>query len=543
MIEKKTITITIRELFFYLFFAVMFGMRMWGIYEGKPLYGILLVIGFLLWGISMLMNEHMLLEYIVIACLMVVAGLVYINTGEKGLLLYFALMLGMKGIDAKRLFKVGIAVGGLGMATLTFLASFGIIEDVAYVQERAVLGSVFRRSLGFPHPNTLSTSFTILTMMIMYVIGDQDKKKVWKTSIVLFICSGYLYLYSGSRTGIASTVIYLALNLFYAYRKRLILIEKLAVALLMPVLWIVSIVVPSILPDEKLMEFASKDPTLGARWTVGNYYLANNSVSLFGCRLNNPKPEIDGIDLSQLYLFLQLGIVAFVIISILWLGLLYYEVKNKKLNEGLITASLLVMGITDPFLYNLGFKNLAFAFMGVLVFGILAKCGVKTPAILRKKYEVLAIGNKAVSVPCLQRDSSGKITNRQYIVITSTAIAIIAISVIIFCSTPNPKYILADHKPGEHIDSPNIIGQTYSEKDISEFKKEGNLVLNYTDENELMYTYYTDQENAVDWGYYAPSAGTMELFRRSVSIAFWGICLCIQSLIFIIYSKKRNTIT
>ncbi len=51
----------------------MFGMRMWGIYESKPLYGPLLVVGFLLWAISMLMTELTVLEYIISGILMLIA--------------------------------------------------------------------------------------------------------------------------------------------------------------------------------------------------------------------------------------------------------------------------------------------------------------------------------------------------------------------------------------------------------------------------------------------------------------------------------------
>jgi len=525
MIEKKTVTLTIRELFFYLFFAIMFGMRMWGIYEGKPLYGILLVIGFVLWGISMLMNEHTLLEYTVIACLMVVAVLVYINTGEKGLLLYFALMLGMKGIDAKRLFKVGIAVGGLGMATLTFLASFGIIEDVAYVQERAVLGSVFRRSLGFPHPNTLSTSFTILTMMTMYCIGKKDKRKVWKATIILSICAAYIYLYTGSRTGIAITAGYLMLNLFYVYRNRLVIIEKVIVATVIPVIWGISVIVPQVLSQEALLEFVRKDPTLAARWTVANYYLTYNSVTPFGRRLINPEAEVDNIDMSQFYLYIQLGIIAFVIVTILWIAILYDEMKNKKLSELVITVPLLAMGITDPFLYNQSFKNVAFAFMGVWLFGYLARIGFKLPDVLKKTIRLIPAGEKNLLIPDLavSRQSSHRKTT---IVMCLGVAVLVAASLVVYAKTPNPSLVLADR--GMHEKSFEWgKGRTYIAEEIKAFEADGNLVMNYTDESETMYLFYTDMDNAVEGGIYAPMLGIMEKLRKSVSIVFWGICLWI----------------
>ena len=47
---------------------------------------------------------------------------------------------------------------------------------------------------------------------------------------------------------------------------------------------------------------------------------------------------------------------------------LHDEVKNQRISELVITFSLLVMGVSDPFLYNIGFKNLAFCFMGVWLY-------------------------------------------------------------------------------------------------------------------------------------------------------------------------------
>lgn len=520
-------TVTVRELFFYLFFAVMFGMRMWGVYESKPLYGPLLLLGFGIWAISMLMNEHTVFEYVVCGLLMVTAGLVYVNTGEKGLLLYFALMVGMKCIDTKRLFKVGILAGLSGMICLTFLSAFGFIEDVAYVQERSRVGEVFRRSLGFPHPNTLSSSFTILAMMIMYVIGYKDKVKVWKASIVLLISALYLYLYSGSRTGIAITVGYLTINLIYMYRSKLGLVEKIGALLIIPMLWFVSIVIPAVLSYDTLMKFAAKDPTLAARWTVGNYYLTYNTVTPFGCMLNNPKLEIDVIDMSQLYLFLQLGIVAFVVISILWLALLYDEVKNQRFNELVITVSLLFMGITDSFLYNIGFKNLAFVFMGVWLFEFLKKVEIKLPEFFQRSFHFIKLGDRVIEYKVVVAADNRKAERKSFLVVCVSAVTLVVIAMFAYVKTPNPSLILADRGLGEKSFEWEGRGNTYTEEAIKELQSEGAIVLNYTDDQELMYSFYTDIEDNIEDGWFTPTAGIMEKFRKSLSIVFWGILITI----------------
>ncbi len=527
MIIEKT-KVSIRELIFYMFFAVMFGMRMWGIYESKPLYGPMLLLGFCLWGVSVLMTEHSISEYAVIAAFMAVAGIVYLRTGEKGLLLYFMLMLGMKGINEKKLFKIGAVAGLAGMAVLTFLASFGFIEDFSYLQGRPMVGEIFRRSLGFPHPNTLSSSFTIITIMIMYTVGHSDKVRMWKTSFVMMAVAVIIYLYSGSNTGLMMTVGFLVLNAFYAYRGKVGIPEKAVLILLFPFLWLSSLVGPALAKKETIDFVKGIVYNLGSRWDVGNYYWINNHLSLFGVRLINPDNIPYGIDLSQLYLFLQLGVVPFILITLLWILLLYDEVREQRISELVITFTLLVMGVSDPFLYNIGFKNLAFCFMGIWLYRQLGR--ISDVSFAGRKIQMLAVGSKEVELPVL-RFKKADDRNRPWKLAASLICfaVLVVLSIVIFEMNPDPDYVLADKSYMEHavVNEFDVEGHTYSEEDIQRIKAEGNVVLNYTDENEPMYTYYAHEEDKIEGGYLAPNAARMERLRLSLGIIFWGTLLIV----------------
>ncbi|WP_024867327.1 hypothetical protein [Butyrivibrio sp. FCS014] len=537
-------TFTIRELTFYCFFMIMFGMRMWGIYESKSSYVPLLVVGFLVWGISVLMSEYSVLEYIVICAFMILAGIVYIKTGEKGLLLYFALMMGVKNINVNRLFKAGIIAGGSGIAVLSFLSAFGIIEDVAYLQERHFVGEVFRRSLGAPHPNTLSSSFVIIAMMVMYVIGHNNKPKIWLASVVVLLIGMYLFLYSGSRTGMLLLCLYLAINMIYAYMDKTGIITRIISILIMPVIWAVCILIPFIASDDTISFFRSVEYNLGSRFAEGKYYLDNNPLSLFGIRLSDPDAHIYGIDMSQLYLFIQLGIVAFCVVSLLWILLLKSEISENKKREIPITISLLIMGITDPFLYNIGFKNLAFVFMGVMVYGYLNKLNVAFTPLLAKEIQILKIGEKEIGLPVIcEASQKGKLfdkKNNSLKMIIVGVLLILLISTMYYCITPKPAYVLSDRNAGERLQwiFQGMEGHTYDKAQIKAIKNEGNIVLDYTDEDELMYVYYSDDKSPVQGGYYAPNAGNMEKFRLALSLFVWGSIFVI--LIIYIFSYKNT---
>ena len=537
----KTSVIRVRELFFYLFFAVMFGMRMWGIYEGKALYGPLLLLGFALWGISIFMTEHTVLEYLVMGAFMVLASLVYINSGEKGLLLYFALMLGMKAINEKSLFRVGIVVGLAGMAVMTFLATFGIIEDTAYIQYRAPFGEIFRRSLGFPHPNTLSSSFTIIAIMIMYVIDKSDWKKALKTAVILGLIAVYLFIFSGSRTGVMITFLCLTAMILVTFKKQIGLFDKIVVGAIYVGIWVISVVASLVLPDALLKKLDSMDQAFFSRWVINKNFFINNRLSLFGIRINNPDEITNGLDMSQFYLFLQLGLVAFVVVSILWIVLLWDECKENRIGELVVTLCLLLMGITDPFLYNIGFKNMAFVFMGMVLYKLLDKAVAGMPEVFGRKIQILKIGDKELEVPgwagfmtgrspAMSTLSSGSMAssgaqsaNRQRLVFGSLVCLSAIVAIIIYVTSASPKLVLSDNDSVEHIPIEGMIGKTYSEEEIEAIRDDGNYVLNYTDENELMYTYYADEADAVEGGHYAPAAAGMEKLRVSLSIFFWGV--------------------
>ncbi len=533
---EKT-TIRIRELFFYLFFAVMFGMRMWGIYESKPLYGPLLLLGFAFWGISVIMTEHTVLDYLVAGAFIVLAGLVYVSSGEKGLLLYFALMLGMKAISEKSLFRVGIYVGLAGMAVITFLATFGIIEDMAYIQQRAPFGEIFRRSLGFPHPNTLSSSFTIIVIMIMYVIDKSNRLKTVKTACVLGLIAIYLFMFSGSRTGVMITFLCMAAMVLASFKSRINFFDKVVVGAIYVGIWVLSVVVALVLPESFLKDLESRDVAFFSRWVINKNYFVNNRLSLFGIRLNNPDKITNGIDMSQFYLFLQLGLVAFVVVSIMWIVLLWDECKENRINELVVTLCLLLMGVTDPFLYNIGFKNMAFVFMGMVLYKYLDRAVVKMPEVLGKKIQILKVGDKELELPGFLRGGAGAVgaksgsvksgagagLPRKRIWFAGLACVAAVVAAVSYLMAGTPELVLSDNDSVEHIPIEGMVGQTYSEQEIKEIKDEGNYVLNYTDENELMYTYYADEADAVAGGHYAPAAAGMEKFRFSLSLFFWGV--------------------
>ena len=147
--------INIAELTYLLYFTVMFGARAIGLFEGMAIYNASLVIGMLLFIVKVAMTEHTVYEYCFMGLLLLISMIVYYNTGEKGLLLYFTMMLGMKGVSIRRVFKLGTIILSISFTTLVLLSITGLKEDIVYIKDRAGFGNKIRHSLGYPYPNTL----------------------------------------------------------------------------------------------------------------------------------------------------------------------------------------------------------------------------------------------------------------------------------------------------------------------------------------------------------------------------------------------------
>ena len=106
----------------------------------------------------------------------------------------------------------------------------------------------------------------------------------------------------------------------------------------------------------------------------------------------------------------------------------------------------------------------------------------------------------------------------------SVAIIVVSLvaSVLVYIITPEAQCVLADKAPGEHATevNENLHPNTYTEQQIKDIEKQGNLVLNYTDDKELMYI-----DKPIEGGYYAPNVAKMEKVRLSVTVFFLGLVI------------------
>ena len=475
------------EALYLLFFVLAVGTRAVGMYEGMPLLNIGLVACALLFLCKLLVSGHTKKECLVIGAFLLLAALVYVFSREKGLLLCFMMMLGMKNVNPRKVIGYGTMVAGLIIVFKIFIGVFGLSSEIYYPQERAGVGLMFRHALGYAHPNTLHMNVMMLTMMVIYLVTvflkDRENGKILLciASAGAFLFNLYIYNYSGSRTGVLSCAAYLVVNFWFYARKNLGLFEKIISYAAFPATAFVSIVLPHILPEDL---FLLLNRTLfNSRFMLARYFWDNNGFSLFGRTLNNPDPlyRTYGIDMAQAYLFIQLGAVTFIAMFALTIFFINRCIVSDDRAELSVMIAMLVIGIWEPLLYNLSAKNFVYVFMGAAIYKFLDTEKEKSDSV---EGACTACGEWA----------SGIVTDKAYV---KTLIRNIFVGVVIGVSA-SVLYVATTKEPTAlygmraRTESGNPLDMTpgyYTSQQIAKFKENGDIVVDYIGDDHPMYRY------------------------------------------------------
>lgn len=368
----------ITELLFYAYFVIMLFAKGIGLYEGMTAYNICLLLGTGILALKLSMDRYSVKEIAVMALLVLTGFLVWRNSGEKGPLLYILLIIGMKGIPVKRVFRVGLLVWGSTFVMQVLLTLTGLKTDIFVAHDKLGLGHIIRWSLGYPHPNVLHISYVILIAFILYVL-DLKGKKLVGAAIICFVGNIYIFMYSISYTGVAFTIGYLACNLYLNLRTERTKLENILVKAIFPGCVLFSVVGPIVIKG-RLFEVIDK--LLNTRFYMSNRFMMAGEWTLFGSRQLEVRKESTNftLDCSYTNLLMSCGIVIFFLMCIGYLMLIHHCIKEKQNKELAIIIGLAIAGISEPFLFNTAYKNLGLIFMGSFIFEELRKkrdrCGL-----------------------------------------------------------------------------------------------------------------------------------------------------------------------
>lgn len=392
----KAVTFKAEEIFYYLFFAIMLFAKGIGLYEGMKAFTLCIIAAFICFTVKVCLTEHTVGELVQMLVLMVFGLLAYRNSGEMAAFIYVLVVVGMKHIPVKRVFKVGAAVWTAAFFSTTILALLKQIPDLALVHSKLGLGHIIRWSLGYPHPNVLHISYVILLAFFFY-LAKLNRKQLIAATILLYAGNFYIFLYSVSYTGLILTTVYLLANLYFNFRVKFSKFEEILIQCIYPVCALLSVLGPVFIKG-KLFDILNK--MMNTRWNLSRYFLTEQRISLFGTRFTNLPDKDYNIDCSYVYILMYYGIILFTIISIGYIVTIRREVKLQQRKELAIMTAFLVAAMSEPFMANLSFKNLTLVFIGECYYALMWNLQEKRPDIWwNRKLRLFPWADKNVSVP------------------------------------------------------------------------------------------------------------------------------------------------
>ncbi len=394
---------SVSEFCYYMFFLLMLGAKGLGLAEESLPYMLLLAVGMLFWLGKLILTEYTLAEKIWVTLLLLLTAIVYLRTGERGIVFCVAMLIGMKGISLRRIFHISSRFLMICFLLKMFLTQTGLLPDLYYVHAKGSLGYVVRWSFGYSHPNVLHITYLVLAALWMYDLSD-NRRKLPLASILFMLGNLYVLFFSLSYTGFLVVTFHLACSCYLSLRPSVPLRHPLlrkcinfCAELIFPVCVLFSVAGPVLLKG-KAYELADK--LVHHRFVLSNYFLTTEPVRLLGHRLLTTPDLNNSMDCSYVYLFVHLGVLFFVLFCIFYFAAIHSALRNNHGAEAAILISFAIAGVTEPFMFNTSFKNITCLILGSFLFRL--KMPSCLPSAFRKHTHVnrlAAFGQRNLSFP------------------------------------------------------------------------------------------------------------------------------------------------
>lgn len=382
----KRYQVKISELCFYVFFVSLLFAKGIGLYDGQTLFKVFLLIALCGWAMKTLLTEYTWGELFLCGLITLLGGIIYLNTHEKGALFCLLLVCGVKDVQVKRVFRVGLVTWILSFGSLFLVTSLHLIDSPFKVHDKLGLGRIIRWSLGYAHPNVLHISFLVLACFVVYLL--QDRFRI-RSFLILMLMNLYVFLYSLSSTGFLAVSILLILALYWSFRRKFCRLEKIGICLCLPLCLLLSLAAPLLLNGEA---FEVVNRLVNTRLALSRWFLQNQPVRPFGVDTTGLVTSLRTMDNSYVFAWITYGFLFLAFMTGAYMILIYRKAKCQDGVSACLILSCLIAGITEPFLFNTSFKNITLIFVGAMLFGGNKRyCGKKAPLFGRLDRELTII--------------------------------------------------------------------------------------------------------------------------------------------------------
>lgn len=487
--------VKLSELCFYIFFVSLLFAKGSGLYDGQALFKVFLLIALFGWALKQVFTEYTWSEMVLCGFLALLGIMIYLNTHEKGALFCILLVCGMKGMEVKKVFRVGLITWILSFGGLFLLTSFHLVDSQFKVHDKLGLGRIIRWSLGYAHPNVLHISYLILACFIVYLMQDKFR---FRTFAALMLLNLYVFMYSLSSTGFLAVTILLVLAYYWSIRKKFCKAEQILIQFCLPICILLSLIAPVIL---KGREFELVNKLVNNRLVLSKWFLENQPAQFLGVDTIDLVTSLRTMDNSYVFAWITYGIIFFILAMIAYAILIFGKTREQDGVSLCLILACLIAGVTEPFLFNTSFKNITLIFVGTMLFrGKLAEGKRKVP-LLGKYDRELVIGLPDLGA-ISKSIKEAALKYKKGLVLISLLLGVAA-GGICFVSVEMPeRYIM----PRTAFEDTGDIEETYHLSLENELPKAGDVILGYVDE-------------ATDMVPFSGNIAVVERFRDTVCAA------------------------
>ena len=364
--EKKKISL--QEYLFYGFYLVLTVVKGMGLYEGMLLYDLGLGIAFLFLT-GKLLAERYTVKQLAVTILLVALGIAtWRISGKMGALFNLALLVGMRGVDDKRLIRISAVLWSGIFSLQCFLTLSGLRTEQIFRIHRKLGTYLVRWSMGFTHPNVLHITYFVLLIFLMYAVKPKGKQLL-TASVLAMLGNLLVFCYSVSYTGVVIVTMYLLMNLILQsspVQGGCLRVAAACGAFLLPVACILFSAGAPVLLKGKAFELMNK--LLSTRLELSRQYILGQGIHLFG---NSNMETIDAtitVDSSYVYMLVHYGLVYFLLFAVLLELAVVYCWRRKEMDAVAILVACAVSGVTEQYMANTSFKNVTIVFIGAMVY-------------------------------------------------------------------------------------------------------------------------------------------------------------------------------
>lgn len=364
--SENSIGTTWEEACFFGFFILLSITKGLGLYEGQKLFELLVIPAFLFGAVKLVITPYTKRQWVIQVLLVILTGIVYYNSHERGILFLAFTVLGMKNISVRKVFHVGLWVWSACAVFLSIFSFFRLEHTVYRVHAKMGLGAIFRWSLGFSHPNILHITYMALCAFLLY---ELEERYQFRHFVLLMAGNVLVFFYSVSYTGFGIVAVLLAGCLYVRIRPKFCILEKVLVNLVLPVCLVLSFVIPFYLYDNKYAYYVQKlNFVLNTRIWLAEQFLRSEYRSLLGADISQVVRSSMTMDNSYVWGYINYGLLFFAVLMLGYFALLFYDTQKQRTRELMILICFLGAGWTEPLLFNTSFKNVTLVFLGSLLF-------------------------------------------------------------------------------------------------------------------------------------------------------------------------------